>query len=392
MQKSALNGSNLVTLKYMIPTPSSFSTTISLRKLDGLHATVGWSEPPYPTPVYTAAWMWTRPQTLREHKLRDGLLISGLCAFAKPNRLVVAGFERAGQPLQIAEYSLDAQPFSLSGPPISFGDQFSTAPIICELNSGGLIIFVYQRGTPLRLKAAYRRPAGDWWFGEFEFFVPNQEIGSMQYTVAQQSDGRVWLFASLDGSGRFGLAQFEEVDGEIRVAANYIHDYLSDEINNGIYRDGDMVPGDELPCLAATPDPANGRILLLYPKNQAIWPDGAYGLGYENAVIVACYPDLRRELIAKLPHLMDSHSGYPGMVWPLSNKINYMVPSWNQDTRLTKWQTGSIDSAGQISPNRISNIAVGSIAFGPDGSIAFGLNGGFVVTGAQALSKSDKVK
>jgi hypothetical protein len=289
---------------------------------------------------------------------------------------------------------LDTQPFSLVSPPIDFGDEFSTMPVCYELKSGGIIVFVYQHvGSPISLKVAYRPPASAaWWFGDFRLDGAPGGILSMQYTVAQQADGRIWFLASLDGTGKFGLAQFEEAEGEIRVVANYIPDYFSDEINNGIYRDGDMVPGDELPCLQAVSDPANGRILLLYPKGQAIWPDGAYGLGYENAVIVACYPDLRRELIAKLPHLMDSHSGYPGMVWPLSNKINYMVPSWNQDTRLTKWQTGSIDSAGQISPNRISNIAVGSIAFGPDGSIAFGLNGGFVVTGAQALSKSGKVK
>jgi hypothetical protein len=376
----------------MIPAPSDFSQSIAFRKRDGQHGLVGWHDDARGYPV-AAAWLWTRANTLREHALPgwSGYLGSSSCSFCGQDRLIVCGLYKAGgaPPMRVAEYSTATDPFTLIQA-FDFGDDFTTNPISCELASGAFVLVAYQQtGSRIWLKTAYRKPAlpglsvvsNAWIFQEFNFTLDGSEIASMNYTLVQQADGSLWLVMSRDGSARLCLARFAENNG--LVSLDFQGDYFCAFKFDGQPRDGDMSPGDEFPSVSSVADPAHGRVLLLYPRTGATWRCGS---SFEPGVVVACYPDKRRELIAVLPHEQDAKLPSPGALWPLPKQINYLVPSNDAATCETAWRFGSIQS-GAVLPENPTNLKVDRISPSSDGFIAYADATGLVITIPQQLVK-----
>lgn len=360
-----------------------------------MHAITGWVTDSIGNP-HAIADTWGRNGVARQSNLPwNSYLNNSTCALTD-HSLVVCGIERAGQGYKIVEYDLSSQPFQLIGDPVPFGDDYTNFPQALLLASGGLTIWAYQQvGPQMWLKAAYRPNGGTAWsFFDFQFVVPNSQIASLNFTVCQQANGEIWFFASRDGSGRFGLARFKESSGAIVVAADYIDNYFDRTFINGEPRDGDMSPGDELPCLMAFAD--TGRILLLYPKAFAQQftdpgPNWENAIGYEHTVVVACYPDLSRQLLGVLPHLMDSHAGHPGALWVVPRGIAYMVPSFDMVSGNTCWQTGLIQN-GKVLPNPPTQIPFGLMASSPDGYVAVIQNGGLLITTLQDINTVKRPK
>jgi hypothetical protein len=378
-----------------LPAADGLSVDIALRS-DGLHCVTGWRGDNLGNP-HAKAWMWTKnPQSLREQVLLDwdSYLTNSISAFCANERLLVIGNYKAGgaPPIRIAEYSMTTQPFTKVEFQ-DFGGEAGRSPICCQLASGGVIVFANQHETPIYLKVAYRRPdsivgadaalPARW--GYFEFKFPQGEIPSMLYTVCQQVDGTIWLLMSQDGSGAFGLARFRENNGVIENI-DFIWDYFYSTFIDGHLRDGDMSPGEELPPLTSTPDPAGGRILLCYPQYGS---EFVCNSGYENNVIVAVYPDLRRELVFKLPDKMWKFTPV-GCAWPNPKGVQYLVSGLEKANCAITWRTGLIQN-GTNKPDRPIPWAIGDLSFCNDSYTAFNFDGKLCVAKAADLSKNKPV-
>lgn len=383
-----------------IPAADDFSAFIALRQQDRLHGLVGWRGDALGNPS-AKCWTWIdNTKTLQEHPLPgwETYLTSGCCAFFGDNQLALVGFYKAGGvgPPRIAEYSMGTDPFTLTNM-FDFGDQDTRNPMCIQTNSGGVLIVGYQhQGPQIFLKTAYRRPSAPpppsgalpspWAFQDFVFTQPTAEIPAMNYTMAQQPDGSIWLFMSRDGSGRFSLATFKEINGALENTG-FVEDYLIAEMIDGHLRDGDMSPGEELPPLQAIADRENGRILLCYPQfgSEPICTGK-----YEHNVITACYPDLTRKLVAKLPNLMWKFRPV-GCAWPSAAGVSYMVSGIDPATCLINWHTGQV-SDGLVLPDKPIKMQLPEqVAFCSDTFVAFNLEGLLIVIPAGLLSNDQPI-
>jgi len=341
-------------------------------------------------------WTWTNPADITEHPLPgwETYMLSSSNAFFGANSVAVIGFYKAGGqgPPRIGEYSMDTEPFTLLSMQ-DFGDNLTRNPICLELASGGILVVGYQHeGPPIFLKTAYRRPdvmppppasalPSPWSLADFQFDLPGSEIAAMNYTVSQQVDGTIWLFMSRDGSGRFSLARFRENNGVIENI-DFIPDYFSNAFVDGKPRDGDMSPGEELPPLRSTADPDGGRILLEYPQ----WGSDQFCTSaYEHNVITAVYPDLRRELVAKLPDMMWKFRPV-GCAWPREGGVTYMVNGIDRDTCLETWRTGSVVEGVPVPDKPIKYAVPQDVSFCKDTHVAFNFEGLLVAVPAGVLA------
>lgn len=386
-----------------LPAPGDFSGSIGFRKKDGLHGLVGWRGDSMGNPQ-AKCWTWTRTNTLRESSLPgwSGYLNNGSCAFCGTNLLVVTGLYKAGgvPPFRVSEYLLTSQPYPLVKS-FDFGDDTNRLPICVTTNSGGVVIFSYrQTGPDFTLDVAYRQAPGPtptvipsgWWStrdpGQSPFvFGPLQNnVISIKYSASQQADGTIWLTCTADGAGKIYLARFRENGGVIELV-DFQEDYFTNATHNGVPIDGDMAPGQEFPPIVSAADPSNGRVILMYPQNGA---DFRCGTGLENIALVACYPDKRRELLAKVLHWVDSKSGI-AVPFPQASKVGYVVRDFD-DQCAVHWQTGSV-SGGVVSPDKPSTSQATQMAFSVnDGGIAYTDSTGLVVNTYQNLAKGGKNK
>lgn len=384
-----------------IPAPESLSLHIARRPSDGLHALSGWRNGFAGNPS-TRLWTWTRENTLREHDISNswgGYCSSSVSAFYGDHTLVVAGFPKAGGvgPVRVAEYDISGQPFRMVYS-FDFGDLDTRSAVILNLDSGAVLLVCYQQvGPAINLKTAYRKNVytevtsaalpSNWVNQDFPFDMPDSEIPAMKHTWVQQADGSIWGVMSRDGSQRFALARFSETAAglfNIDFQDDFLSAYRTGE--GGDYRDGLMAPGDELPTVAAVPDSTRGRVLLVYPKAGAQQFACKPGLGFENVTITEVYPDKTKELVTVLPHLVDSHTDFAGMVWPTPKSLEYVVPAFNKDTCTTAWQSGSIKGT-TVTNLKPSSYPVGDMSCCLDGHVAFNSNGELQVMKYTDLAK-----
>lgn len=168
-----------------------------------------------------------------------------------------------GGPMYLRRYALSGSPLPTAATRIevrTFGDGDSRPGDMIATAGGGIVAVWHQQGETGSQghRVAYRDPVGSWTTRSMQF-IPT--MASKDVLVQHPADGSVWLFSNPDAFGAIGAARFAEVAGAglslSWTDATFIDP--ADGLNNA---------DPENPNLVAAPDPAGGRIALVYQSAE----------------------------------------------------------------------------------------------------------------------------